>query len=188
MQPKVIRLRGGLIAILALTATTACAVPLRAQAPAGDSSPVTVPYRTPQIALAEPVSGANVPQDNPAIVLRFARGEPDDPLDLSTFEVAVDGATRTPQFRIDSTEAWGSLDPPARGQSEANTRALALGIHQLSARICSTHGICADVRASVTVAAPWFAVGDSTSKIKHRSELVVVIALVLAFIRKLITR
>jgi hypothetical protein len=188
MQPRVIRQRGGMIAILALTASAVRAVPLCAQAPTGDSSPVTLPYRAPQLALAEPVGGAGLPQDNPSVVFRFAQGETDDPLDLATFEVAIDGAGRTTQFRVDSTTAWGSLDPPPTDPSAPHDHALALGIHQLAARICSARAICTDTRATVTVIGPSTGTGDTTAPAKRRSALVAVIVLILSLIRKLITR
>lgn len=185
MQPRVIRLRGGIITLLALTALTTRALSLSAQAPAGESSPVALPYRAPRLALVEPEGGAGLPQDNPAVVFRFAQGELDDPLDLTTFEVAVDGQSRTTEFRVDSAEAWGSLDPSPRDSAASHDHALALGIHQLSARICSTRAICTDTRATVMVVASAIGAVDSTAPAKRRSVLVAVIVLILALIRKL---
>jgi len=186
MQPRVIRLNAGMIAVWALTLTAANAMSLLAQEPAADSSPVTTPYLAPQLALVQPAAGADLAQDNPAVVFRLAQGDSSDALDLASFEVAIDGVSRTPQFRVDSTEAWGSLDPPASPGSARADAMLDLGAHLITARICSVRSICTDARAAVTVVSSANAVSDPAAA-KPKKRLVAVIVLILALIRRLIT-
>jgi hypothetical protein len=102
-------------------------------------------YRAPALALVQPQGGGIVPADRPAVVFRFALGEPDDPLDTRSFTVAVDGHDRTALFQLAATQAWGPLAP-----ANENGGALAAGAHQLTARICSARGACAVVSATVT--------------------------------------
>lgn len=131
------------VGALVLVALAARAGPLAAQQPTAIAT-----YRAPAIALVQPSGGGTVAQDRPAVVFRFLPGEPTDPLDVRSFTVAVDGADRTPLFQVSATEAWGPLAVPA---SESERAAIALGAHQLTARICSTRGVCASVAAMVTV-------------------------------------
>lgn len=186
MQSQVIRARGGMIALLALASTVVRAIPLIAQQASADSALVTSPYRAPQIALAQPAAGATLEQNNPSVVFRFAQGDSGDALDLASFQVAIDGADRTPQFRVDSTEAWGSLDPPSRLDSMRSPEALAPGAHLLTARICSARNICADLRTALTVVSSDVAASDPHPA-KPKSRLIAAIVLVLALIRRLIT-
>ena len=186
MQSRVIRVRGGMIALLAFTSTVVRAVPLVAQSVNADSTPVTAPYRTPQIALVQPAPAAALEQSNPAVVFRIAQGDSSDALDLTSFEVAIDGADRTPQFHVDSTEAWGSLDPPTKPDTAGRAETLALGAHLLTARICSVRRICADIRAAVRVVSTASAPSDP-HRSKPKSRLVAAVLLVLALIRRLIT-
>jgi hypothetical protein len=102
-------------------------------------------YRAPEIALVQPTGGATVPQDKPIVVFRFAQGEPTDPLDARSFAVAVDGEDRTALFQVAAGEAWGPL--AARGGENP----IALGAHQITARICSARGTCTVASAMVTV-------------------------------------
>ena len=140
-------------ACLALAAT-----PLSAQQPVSTppgppvaSTPIVAPYRAPVIALVQPAmppegSGA-VPLDRPAVVFRFAAGEADDPLDVRSLVVAVDGTDRTALFQTTPAQAWGALASDvqlARGELQA-------GPHRLVARICSTRGVCASAEAQVLV-------------------------------------
>jgi hypothetical protein len=116
-------------------------VPMVPAAPAA----AILAYRAPALALAQPPGGGTVPADRPAVVFRFAVGEPDDPLDTRSFTVAVDGHDRTVLFQLSAAQAWGPLVPP-----NENGGALAVGAHQITARICSTRGACATVSATIT--------------------------------------
>jgi hypothetical protein len=89
-----------------------------------------------------------VQRDRPVIVFRFAPGEPNDPIDLASFAVTVDGRDRTPSFQVTGGEAWGSLAGDASAQSDSS---LTLGTHQISARICSARGACGVIVSSLTV-------------------------------------
>lgn len=138
-------------------------------------------YRAPVIALVQPAGGGTVAQDRPAVVFRFLPGEPTDPLDVRSFVVAVDGADRTSLFQVSATEAWGPLSATS---AEGDRGEIALGAHQLSARICSTRGVCASVAAMVTVvpALGTTAIQESTPSRKAR-----LLDAVLSVARKLIT-
>lgn len=187
MRHAVTRLRGGTTAVIMLMPTLMLAVPLRAQSSALDTTAIDTtgidtPHRPPQLALVAPSSGESLPQDKPSIVLRYARGALDDPLDLTSLVVLVDGEDRSSQFHADSTEAWGSIDPLTTGRSAGQP--LALGVHQLVARICSARGICVDLRETVTIGSPMPDVGTTPTK-KHKSQLIAVIAPLLAFIERL---
>lgn len=122
--------------------------PMQPGSPSVPGGVATTPYRPPTIALVQPSGAATVPSDRPAVVFRFAPGEPNDPIDLASFAVTVDGRDRTRSFQVTSGEAWGSLsgDPIAGSDS-----ALALGTHQVSARICSARGACGVLVTSLAV-------------------------------------
>ena len=184
MRPTITRARGGSLAVVVLLPTLALAVPLLAQGQAPDTTSVSAPYRSPPLVLASPLGRETLPQDKPSIVLRYGRGEPDDPLDLASLAVLVDGENRSAQFHADSMEAWGSIDPLTTGASAG--QALALGVHQLTARICSARGVCTDLKESVTIAASALA-ADSTPHTTNKSRLFSFIAAILALIERLFT-
>lgn len=102
-------------------------------------------YRVPWVVLAYPTRGSTLPADRPLLVFRFAPGEPTDPIDPSSFRVAVDGVDRTALFRVTATEAWANL-----ADSSAGT-VLGAGAHVVTARICSARGACATASEPVTV-------------------------------------
>lgn len=110
--------------------------------------PVLAPYQAPSIALVEPPNGGTVAQDRPTVVFRFAPGEADDPLDLRSFAVTVDGADRSASFQVTASEAWGPLAGGASGDSQ--TDGLSPGAHQVAARICSSRGACSSIAVTVT--------------------------------------
>lgn len=185
MRHTMIRMRGGATAVVMLLPTVAFAVPLIAQAQVQDTTAVSAPYRAPELVLASPVSGEALPQDKPSIVLRYARGEADDPLDLTSFVVLVDGENRSAQFHADTAEAWGSIDPLANGALAG--QALALGVHQLTARICSTRGVCTDLRETVTIAASPLAPNASPPAHKKTGLLAAALAFLVALIERFFT-
>jgi hypothetical protein len=134
----------------ALAAIIACGLPrlLHAQTPAVPTpgpQPVA-PYRSPAIALVQPQDGGAVYQDRPVIVLRFALGEPTDPIDVNSLAVSVDGVDRTKLFQTSGSDAWGPLAP-----SGAADPSFTIGAHHLTARICSQRGTCAMTQATVLV-------------------------------------
>jgi hypothetical protein len=102
----------------------------------------------PTIALVQPSGAATLTNDRPVVVFRFVPGEPNDPIDLASFAVTVDGRDRTPSFQVTSAEAWGSL---AEGPAVSTDSSLALGTHQISARICSARGACGVLVTSLTI-------------------------------------
>ena len=116
--------------------------------PSSAAAPAAVPYRPPIIALVQPADGATLPQDKPVVVFRFAQGEPNDPIDLASFTVAVDGHDRTRLFQVTAVEAWGPLGAPPIAHNDFG---LAAGVHHLNARICSARGACGLTTASLTV-------------------------------------
>ena len=102
-------------------------------------------YRPPTIALVQPAAGGAIPQDRPVVLVRFAPGEPGDPIDAASFSVALDGQDRTHGFHISAAEAWGSLVSPA------HEPALKIGSHFLEARICSVRGACTATATAIVV-------------------------------------
>jgi hypothetical protein len=137
--------------VLAFGFATIAIGPLSATAqqpePGQPSPPAAMPlatYRPPALALVQPAAGGSVPQDRPAVVFRFAPGEPNDPIDVRSFAVTVDGRDQTRLFQVSAGEAWGPLSP-------ADAAALDAGAHQLAARICSSRGACAELSATVSV-------------------------------------
>lgn len=146
------------MAVIAFAAGGASAYPLRAQTPvppapppstATPAQPLIAAYRTPVIALVQPPNGGTVSQDRAALVFRFAQGEPDDPLDVTSFAVSVDGEDRTKEFQLAASaaghQAWGRL-----GANDVSRRP-SVGTHQVTARICSSRGACAVAQGSVVV-------------------------------------
>jgi len=98
----------------------------------------------------------------PVVVFRFAAGEADDPLDVRSFIVAVDGADRTALFQTTAAQAWGPLaDDAALAKGE-----LAAGLHRVVARICSTRGACATADEQVLVI-PGMAAPPSNASTAH---------------------
>lgn len=151
----------------ALPFALALALPLAAPAQQADTAARVLPYRAPAIALVQPAAGGSVPLDRPVVLFRFAAGEPSDPLDAASFGVWVDGRDRTAAFQVGAYEAWGPLvgapDGPGASSPTATSSAqpatppndaLAPGVHQVTARICSVRGACASTAAAVTVREP----------------------------------
>jgi hypothetical protein len=143
-----------------LCAMLAIGAPSRGTAQQPVPGPSTVPYRAPGIALVQPASEATLPQDKPVVVFRFAQGEPNDPIDLASFAVAVDGHDRTRLFQVTAAEAWGPLSASVDRPNDAS---LAPGVHQLTARICSARGACAFTTASIAIV-PGTSASQSTSQ------------------------
>lgn len=131
--------RPGAIAFGALLLAAACpGIGMRAGAPSR--------YRAPSVVLAYPERGAALPADKAFIVLRFAPGEADDPIDVASFKATVDGVDRTPLFHVTNPQAWGPI-----GDS---TTASAAGPHVVAARICSALGACGSLSVAIEVR-PW---------------------------------
>jgi hypothetical protein len=175
-------------ACLALAATPLSAqqpVPTPPGPPVAPTAIVT-PYRAPVIALVQPAmppegSGA-VPLDRPAVVFRFVAGEPDDPLDVRSLVVAVDGADRTALFQTTAAQAWGALASDAqlaRGELQA-------GPHRVVARICSTRRVCASAEAQVLVVPGIATAGAPTHDTAGQSTSRRLLGAVLSATRKLL--
>ena len=139
------------------------------------------PYRAPTIALVQPPTGSTVPRDKPVVVIRFARGEPADPVDVRTFAVTVDGSDRTELFQVTAEEAWGALSRTS-GDS-----LITLGGHAVIARVCSVRGACGETSTTVLVVEPPTATASTQSQDKAKSTRARVIELVLDAVRKFIT-
>jgi hypothetical protein len=147
----------------------------------GAQSTAPAPYRAPTIALVQPPAGGSVPRDKPVVMLRFARGEPTDPLDVRTFAVTVDGVDRTALFQVTADEAWGALAKPESGDS-----LIAIGTHAVVARVCSVRGACGETATPVLIVeAP--TAGATPAPSRPKSTRARVIELVLDAVRKLIT-
>jgi hypothetical protein len=155
------------------------AVPVLAAAPAA----AILAYRAPALVLAQPPGGGTIPADRPAVVFRFAVGEPDDPLDTRSFSVTVDGHDRTALFQLSATQAWGPLVPPGE-----HGGALSAGAHQLAARICSDRGACAAVSATVTAVADAAAVPNAAAPNAALSKKSRLLDLLLSGAKRLIDR
>jgi hypothetical protein len=151
---------------LSIARDTAAQQPTSPAAPGG--------YRPPTIALAQPVAGAAVPQDHAVVIFRFTQGEADDPIDARSFTVGVDGKDRSSSFQVAPDRAWGPLGD--------GSGAIAPGAHQLSARICSTRGICGAVDSPVLVNALGASPTTAVAEDRKRS----FIDLLLIAVRKLI--
>jgi hypothetical protein len=158
-------------------ATVAACCALCAAAAGAQQPAVLAPYRAPAIALVQPPGGGTVPQDKPVVVFRFAQGEPDDPIDVASFGITVDGQGRTTLFQLSAGEAWGPLASGDRGIS------IAPGAHQIAARICSLRGACGEMSAVVTVTAPATTTAEKARADRKRTLL----DLVLAAARKLLS-
>lgn len=154
------------VGVVALAAGASEAGPLRAQQGAGTAGV----YQPPVLVLAQPPAGTALPQDRPIVVLRFGQGEPNDPIDVGSFAIAVDGDDRTRHFQVTATEAWGPL---AR---DADASLIETGAHQLAARICSARGACTELSATVSVVpATLGAVSDEPKHSRRRKVLVVLL-------------
>lgn len=119
------------------------------------SAPVS-PYRAPIIALAQPPDGGTVPQDKPVVVFRFTSGEPEDPIDVRSLAVSVDGKDHTSLFQMTAAEAWGPLS--------SGTQVIDIGGHEVVARICSARGACSTTTALITVGPAGPVAGDAANK------------------------
>lgn len=149
------RTRAGITLCLMLTlgaspgsAQHPVAVPTQPPPSSAQGGVALAAYRLPTIALVQPSGAATLPSDRPVVVFRFAPGEPNDPIDLASFAVTVNGRDRTRFFRVTGAEAWGSLAGDAAASGDSS---LALGTHQVTARICSARGACGVIVSSLTV-------------------------------------
>jgi hypothetical protein len=114
------------------------------------------------------------------VVLRFARGETNDPVDVSTFAVSVDGLDRTQLFQVTADEAWGAL-----AKLTSSDSLISIGAHAVTARVCSVRGACGETATTVVVVDPPTA-APATSQDQVKSTRARVIELVLDAVRKLI--
>jgi hypothetical protein len=111
-------------------------------------------YRGPAVVLAYPARGATLPADKAVVLFRFAPREADDPVDPASFKATVDGIDRTTQFRVTSSEAWGTLGDTATARGNAGTTTVATGPHNVAVRVCSVRGACGGLAVVVEVR-PW---------------------------------
>ena len=160
--------------VVALVSAGSASVP-------GAQTAAPAPYRAPTIALVQPPAGGSVPRDKAVVMLRFARGEPTDPLDMRTFAVTVDGIDRTALFQVTADEAWGALARPGSADS-----LIAIGTHAVVARVCSVRGACGETATSVQVVDAPTAAPPSTAPPQPKSTRARVIELLLDAVRKLI--
>ena len=180
--------------VAALAVAAGCPSRARAQQPIPSPIPVPppaagtatlAPYRAPLIGLVQPApastggttAAGSVPRDRPVVVFRFAAGEPDDPLDVRSFVVAVDGADRTALFQTTATpaggQAWGALVPDHATKSGQ----LTLGAHRVVARVCSARGACGTVETQVFVAPEFAAAAPDAAAAKSTTQRVLGAAL-----------
>jgi hypothetical protein len=137
-------LKNASLSAMALMLTSA--TPAFGQDPRSAADSALLTYHPPRIALFQPGEGAALQQDKAVVVIRFAAGDPGDPVDLRSFAISVDAKDETDLFQVAATEAWG---PIASRPSE-----LSVGNHEVATRICSARGACASKTANVTVAKP----------------------------------
>lgn len=162
----------GLLAIASIARSGVAQQPSTASAAAGAE------YRGPTLTMVQPAPGAAVPIDRPIIVFRYVPGSAADPVDARSFAVTVDGESRSALFQVTATEAWGPMVSTVEGAQSA----IALGPHQIAARICSVRGACSEIAATVNVIQSAAAGGAHTTTDRRRS----VIDLLLAAARKLL--
>jgi hypothetical protein len=112
-------------------------------------------YHPPHIALVQPAPGQSLQQDKPVVVIRFAAGEANDPIDVRSFAISVDAKDKTNLFDVSATEAWGAI---ASVPSD-----LSIGNHEIAARICSARGACSSTSSTITISKPLIAAADTTS-------------------------
>ncbi len=160
-----------MVPLLAVVLALKAAALANAQQPVAQPPPQIAAYRPPIIALVQPVSGGTVPQDRPVIVLRFSSGEPGDALDVSSFRVVVDGNDRTGRFQVNATEAWGAISEIEQDQTNESST-IALGAHQIAARICSSRGACSELSGVVIVTAPVTSAGEPARKVSRKERVV----------------
>ena len=137
---------------------------LTACAPTQTPSTLAVPeVPQPTLRMLSPIEGAAVPADRPMVVFRLgmttdgrANETPVDSADATSFRAWVDGVDRTRAFRFTAEEAWGPLfDPaPPSTSTSGSTSTSPVGAHAVSARLCSSRGICTTTHAVVLVLPP----------------------------------
>jgi hypothetical protein len=117
----------------------------------GSADSIVIPHRAPTIALVQPVAGSVITSDRVVLLFHVSPGEPDDPVDLASLLVRVNGEDRTGAFQValveSGHEAWGNL-------SADDARRPRAGTIEVMASICSGRGVCAVVRASIEVEEP----------------------------------
>lgn len=144
--PLLSRFPGGALMLGTLVASTSCAT-------AAAHLRGSPQYRAPAVVLAYPARGTALPADKPVVLFRFALREADDPVDVASFRATVDGIDRTAQFRVTSSEAWGSLGDTTAAPATPVIAGVATGPHTVAARICSARGACGGVAVVVEVRA-----------------------------------
>ena len=139
---------GMLSALAMLMLTTALPPPAWAQQRAVDSAGAEV-GPSPVLAIVEPSPGGTVLQRFPVTLLRYHTRDAADPIDERSLVVLVDDEDRSGLFRAGASQALGLLaappDEPASG--------LAVGRHEVVARVCTVGGACAEARAEVNTVA-----------------------------------
>jgi hypothetical protein len=100
-----------------------------------------------------PARGTALPADKAVVLFRFAPREADDPVDAASFRATVDGIDRTGQFRVTSSEAWGSLGDTTAAAGTPMIAGVATGPHTVAARVCSARGACGGTAVVVEVRA-----------------------------------
>jgi hypothetical protein len=127
----------------------------QAASPTSTSTSAGAAPAMPTITLLQPGVAGTVPQDRPVVAFRFAGADPSDPLDYQSFAASVDGRDRTKAFQVAAGEAWGTLAGalPHERTVKAPLAALESGAHQVTARICTVRGSCAEFSATVSVSA-----------------------------------
>ncbi len=179
MRTRTIRVSASRVALV-IGVASVVSYPLVAQQVPPSAPSQIAPYRPPAIALVQPLAGSTIPADKPIVVFRFAPGEPGDPLDVSSFRIAVDGADQTRRFQVAASEAWGPIGDPNVSGSGDKEQGIGVGAHQLNARVCSSRGACAEANAVVTVIAGLASTTTAGSDSKQRRKERVVDALLSA--------
>jgi hypothetical protein len=118
-------------------------------------TPTPDPYPAPTIALVSPTVNTAVPLDRPVVVFRLGGVASPDSADARSFRVWVDGEDRSRLFRIESVqgnaEAWGPLADSASAQGSSPDASPFVGVHLVTAQLCTIRGVCSTVHAPVTV-------------------------------------
>jgi hypothetical protein len=102
--------------------------------------------------------------DRPVAVFQLGGVASPDSADARTFRVWVDGDERSRLFHIDgqqgNVQAWGALGDSTSQAASSPSAPLSVGVHLVTAQLCTVRGVCTTIHAAVTVL-PATAIGNT---------------------------
>jgi len=112
--------------------------------------------------------------DRPVAVFQLGGVASPDSADARSFRVWVDGDERSRLFHIGgqqgNVQAWGALGDSTPQRTSSLSAPLTVGVHLVTAQLCTIRGVCTTIHAPVTVL-PATAIGTAVTEAAAPSAL-----------------